>query len=35
MFGINKITGLPNKLKVIISGITYNLDEPSKNTINV
>lgn len=35
MFGINKITGLPNKLKVIISSISYDLDEPSKNTISV
>ena len=35
MFGINPITGLPNRLKVIISGITYNLDEPSKNSISV
>lgn len=35
MFGINNITGLPNRLKVIISGITYSLDEPAKNTINV
>lgn len=35
MFGINPITGLPNRLKVIISGITYNLDEPLKNSISV
>lgn len=35
IFGINKITGLPNRLKVIISGITQNLDDPSKNSIKV
>jgi hypothetical protein len=35
MFGINKRTGLPNKLKVIISEIEYDLDEPSKNAIKV
>ena len=32
-FGINEKTGLPNRLKVIISGITYNLDVPSENSI--
>jgi hypothetical protein len=26
MFGINQKTGLPNKLKVLISEITYDLD---------
>lgn len=35
MFGINPITGLPNRLKVIISGISYDLDEPSKNNISI
>ena len=35
MFGVNPITGLPNKLKVIISSISENLDEPMKNTIGV
>ena len=35
MFGINPITGLPNRLKVIISGINYDLDEPSKNNISI
>lgn len=35
MFGIDKITGLPKRLKVLISGITYNLDEPQKNSIKV
>lgn len=35
MFGINPITGLPNRLKVLISGITYDLDEPSNNSIQV
>lgn len=34
-FGINEKTGLPNRLKVIISGITYNLDVPSENSIQV
>ena len=34
-FGINEKTGLPNRLKVIISGITYNLDVPSENSIEV
>jgi hypothetical protein len=28
-FGINKITGLPNRQKVIINEITYDLDNPS------
>ena len=35
MFGINKKTGSPNRLKVLISGITYDLDEPSKNSIKI
>lgn len=35
MFGINQKTGFPNKLKVIISEIDYNLDDPSKDTIKV
>lgn len=35
MFGFNKRTGLPNKLKVLISEISYNLDEPTKNSIKV
>lgn len=34
-FGINQKTGLPNRLKVIISGITYDLDIPSQNTIQI
>lgn len=34
-FGINEKTGLPNRLKVIISGITYNLDIPIENSIQV
>lgn len=35
MFGTNKYTGLPNRLKVIISGITYDLDIPSQNSIEI
>lgn len=36
LFGINQKTGLPNKLKVIISGITFeDLDIPMNNTIEV
>lgn len=35
IFGINKLTGLPNRLKVIISGITYDLDIPSQNSIEI
>jgi hypothetical protein len=35
MFGINQKTGLPNKLKVIISEITEDLDTPTNNSINV
>lgn len=35
MFGINKKTGLPNRLKVIISQLDENLDEPSENSISI
>lgn len=35
MFGINKHTGLPNKLKVLVSSISEGLDDPSKDTISV
>lgn len=35
MFGINKKTGLPNRLKVIISQLNENLDKPSENSISV
>ena len=35
MFGVNKTTGLPNRLKVLISEISYNLEEPPKNSIKV
>lgn len=34
-FGINPKTGLPNRLKVIISGITYDLNIPSQNSIEI
>lgn len=34
-FDIDRKTGLPNRQKVMISEITYNLDEPSKNSITV
>lgn len=34
-FGINPKTGLPNRLKVIISGITYDLDIPTQNSIDI
>lgn len=34
-FGINPKTGLPNRLKVIISSITYDLDIPSQNSIEI
>lgn len=34
-FGINKKTGLPNRLKVLISGITYDLDIPTQNTLQI
>lgn len=35
MFGVNSITGLPNRLKVIISSITNNLDNPSEDSVDV
>ena len=35
MFGINKKTGMPNKLRVIVSQITSELDKPEDNTISV
>lgn len=35
IFGVNKKTGMPNSLKVLISGITYNPDQPASNTITV
>jgi hypothetical protein len=35
MFGINKHTGLPNRLRTLISNIEENLDDPSKNKITV
>ena len=35
MFGTNNTTGLPNRLKVLISEITNILDEPSKDSITV
>lgn len=34
-FDINKKTGLPNKEKVLISAITYNLDQPQSNSLTV
>ena len=34
-FGINIKTGLPNRLKVIISGITYDLDAPSSISFEI
>lgn len=34
-FGINAKTGLPNRLKVIISAITYDLDIPTQNSITI
>lgn len=34
-FGINIKTGLPNRLKVIISAITYDLDVPAQNSITI
>lgn len=34
-FGINQKTGLPNRLKAIISGITYDLDLPTQNSIEI
>lgn len=35
MFGINKHTGFPNKLKVLVSAVQEGLDDPSKDTISV
>ena len=35
MFGINKITGLPNRLKTIISEVNEYPDDESKNNIKV
>lgn len=35
LFGINPKTGLPNRLKVIISEIEESLDEPKNNSIKV
>jgi hypothetical protein len=35
MFGINKKTGLPNKLKVLIGEISEDLDDASKNNVKV
>lgn len=35
MFGINKITGLPNKLKTLITSINEVLDLPENNSIDV
>lgn len=34
-FGINEKTGLPNRLKVLISGITYDLDVPTQNSLQI
>jgi len=35
ILGINKHTGLPNRLKVLISVTSENIDDPAKNTITV
>ena len=35
MFGYDKHTGLPNRLKVLCSSISEGLDDPSKDTIDV
>ena len=35
MFGYDKHTGLPNKLKVLVSAVQEGLDDPSKDTISV
>lgn len=35
MFGINKHTGLPNRLRVLVSNVEEYLDDPSKNRITV
>lgn len=34
-FGINQKTGLPNRLKAIVSGMTYDLDIPTQNSIEI
>lgn len=34
-FGVNQKTGLPNRLKAIISGITYDLDTPTQNSVEI
>lgn len=34
-FGINEKTGLPNRQKVLVSAINYNLDSPQENSIEV
>ncbi len=34
-FGVNSHTGFPNREKVIISSIEYNLDEPKSNSITL
>ena len=34
-FGINKKTGLPNKQKVLISSLTFDLDNPTNDSIEV
>jgi hypothetical protein len=33
MFGYNKHTGLPNRLKVLVSSISEGLDNPTKDSI--
>lgn len=35
ILGTNKRTGLPNRLKVLISATTENIDDPARNTIMV
>lgn len=35
IFGVNQKTGLPNRIKVLISSKTENLDTPSSNSIGV
>lgn len=34
-FGINNITGLPNKEKVLVSEIDFSLDQPQENSIKI
>ena len=34
-FGVNETTGLPNRQKVLISAIDYDLDNPSQNNITI